>query len=862
MNKTFEKVENMVLVSLFFYFLVLPGSPTLAQEGVRANRYLIVVDTSPSMFQKPDNPLAIDWKEPAMVEVQRQLGDFVAKLPEGTEIDLASFDTAYRHGLSIVVRTNKERLAAKQYFQSLRSVGGMTHLWASMEVALEQANAWLSSNPGGNIRILFYTDGTDTEHLTKGGIKRDPQAILAKYSDVLKNQVRFNLVTIGFELQSEVREKLEAGNITVTKAISTQQNLIPLESAFRLTPATPEMGEAVRLHDESQGLDIVSRETHWGDGAINSDTSHVYETDGEFVVRHIVTTQNKQVAVSTQRLVVSKPPVIEVPKLQALFTISNDRVISGEEIQVIDESIFSGKVARSLRLNGNLVSNEKNPRFKPTEVGIHTLELELRDDHDQVSHSSLRMTVDLPKPPTAKFRLSKLNLTSGETVQTIDESMGAESWSWSTSAGHTSNDRNPSFQFNGSGSFDCFLEVADRFGQKSTSAAKLIVDKPAAPQVDFFAPESAMVDSKIEVINRSRGLIDSQQWIVGGSIASTDRDLQLKGLPVGEHAVELVMEGPGGVSRIAKKLVVLPHPQPTASFTIGTAQPFVGDTVTFTDTSTGKIDRVEWWFNDSQPPQSCDYTKPDASRSINYTCKAAGKVVIRAKVYGPSGASECEKEVNVASRTQAPKTIVSADSVIGRGELTVHFQNHSEGTIYKTIVDFGDGSQVLELDGCDGAAHTYRPGKFTAKFTSVGPEEFGVSSRTVNIEVAKPIPGWVWHSFWATPLGFGLLTVAVVAFRKRQDNKRLDEAAKLSGTFSFKPKSENGTQFDSIPLDGTKDHAEIPLTDGNKAVLRSVVDDDSIRFVLTIDEKGNEFSGILEPGVDETVGSYVVNYVQ
>jgi len=200
--------------------------------------------------------------------------------------------------------------------------------------------------------------------------------------------------------------------------------------------------------------------------------------------------------------------------------------------------------------------------------------------------------------------------------------------------------------------------------------------------------------------------------------------------------------------------------------------------------------------------------------------------------------------------------------VTGRGQLTVRFQNRSEGTIYKTLVDFGDGSQVLELDGCEGAIHTYGAGKFTAKFTSVGPKEFGVSSSTVDIDVAKPIPMWVWHSIWATPLGLGLLSASIFVFRKRQDDRRMDDAAKLSGTFSYKQKSEIGTLFEVVPLDGTKDEAEVFLLDRNKAILRSMVDDEGIRFVVTIDEKGNEFSEILEPGKDEIVGSYVVNYVQ
>lgn len=862
MNKMFGMIRYTQALLLLVVFPAFAVTPTIAQEGKHSTKYLVVIDTSPSMFQKPDSPLAISWKEPAMVEVQRQLGEFVTKLPDGTEVDLASFDTAYRNGPSLQVRTQAERVTAKQYFQSLRSIGGMTHLWASMEVALEQASDWLSSHPGGTIRILFYTDGTDTEHLSKGGITRDPQAILAKYSDVLKNQVRFNLVTIGFELQSEVLEKLEAGNVTVTKAISTQQNLIPLESAFRLAPTTPTTGEVVRLHDESQGLDIVKRETNWGDGTVNSDLTHVYVTEGEFVVRHIVTTQNKQVAVSTQRLLVAMSPVIELPKLQASFTLASECVVLGEDLQIIDESVFSGTVTRSLTLNGVVVSREKNPRVTPDDIGSHTLELELRDEHGQVSRSSRKVTVKLPTAPQAKFRLSKTQITAGETVQAIDESMRAESWSWNTSAGHISNERNPGFQFNNPGSFECLLEVADKYGQKSTFTAKLIVAKPAAPQVDFFSPESVAADSKIEFVNRAVGLIDSQKWIVDGLVASTDRDLRLKSLPVGEHAVELVVEGPGGVSRITKKLVVLPYAQPIASFTIGTAQPFVGDTITFTDTSTGKIDRVEWWFNGSQSQQSCDYTKSGATRTINFACNMAGKLVIRAKAYGPSGSSECEQEISIASRTQPPKTIVSVDSASGRGELTVRFTNHSEGTIYKTIVDFGDGSPLLELDGCDGAVHTYRPGKFTAKFASVGPEEFGISTSTLDIEVTKPIPMWVWHSIWATPLGIGLLAGVVMAFRKRRDNMLMDEAAKLSGIFSYKPKSGIGTLFESVPLDGSKDQAEISLQDGSKAVLRSMVDDEGIRFVLTIDEKGSEFTGILEPGVDETVGSYVVNYVQ
>ncbi len=861
MFQSFGKIIGFVSLSLGIQAFWGHGTAR-PQEGTRTTKYQVVVDTSPSMFQKPDSPLAIDWKEPAMLEVQRQLGEFVSKLPDGTELDLASFDTAYRPGPSLVVRDPQEREAARQYFQSLRSIGGMTHLWSSMDVALEQASSWLAAHPGSTIRILFYTDGTDTEHLGKGGVKRDPQVILAKYSDVLKNQVKFNLVTIGFELQSDVVEKLEAAHVNVTKAVSTQQNLVPLESAFRLTPDHPIVGDTVRLFDESQGLHIIKRETNWGDGTVDQEQSHTYRVAREYVVRYTVTTEANQVAVSTQRIIVSERPVIELPKLQAAFTVAKDRLELGDEVQVIDDSVASGNVVRRLLCNGKPVSNEKNPRFKPMEAGEHTLQLELHDEHGQVSQASKTISVALPPAPKAQFRLSSSQIALGESVQVVDESERAETWSWKTTAGHLSNLRNPSFQFQAAGEFECLLDVTDRFGQKSSSTVKLTVVKPNAPLVDFFLPESVMVDSDVQVINRSSGPIASQQWTLDGAALSVDRDLQLRRLSVGEHLLELAATGPGGVSRLTKKLVVMPYPKPVAAFTIGTERPFVGDTITFTDTSTGKVDRVEWWFGETAAPESCDYTKPDASRTVDFACTQAGPLVIRAKAYGPSGTSDCERTIMVGTRTQAPKTLVTASAVKGRGRLPVRFDNCSVGTIYKTLIDFGDGSPVLELDGCAGATHEYGPCHAEAKITSIGPAEFGNSTYTIDIDVAKPTPAWVWHSLWATPMSLAAVLCSLIVLRRHKDEKDLDDAAKLNGVFAFKMPSQFGMEFETVNFDGSKNVEQIPLCNGHTATLCSSVVDGDIRFFIDINENGKQFSEQLISGMDMNVGSYTVNYAQ
>ncbi len=862
MNTILVRLNKQVWRLLMVVVLCLTTDAGVAQEGVRLIKYMVIVDTSPSMFQKPDSPLALNWKEPAMVEVQRQLGDFVANLPDGTEVDLASFDTAYRHGTSTIVRSQTERIAARRYFASLRSVGGLTHLWASMDVALEQASGWLATHPGGTIRILFYTDGTDTEELGSGGVKRDPQVILAKYSEVLKNQVKFNLVTIGFELKSDVREKLEAGHVTVTKAIATQQNLIPLESAFRLSTSQPIVGDVVRLDDDSQGVGIVKRETHWGDGSIDSEPTHIYASPGEFMVRHVVTTQSRQTAVSSQRVVVAKPEVKVPPKLEAAFEVVLDHVLLGEDVQVIDESISDGEVTRAFRLDGKLISSDRNPRFQPENAGSYVVELELRDQHGQVSRASKKVVVDLPAAPTAQFRLVKSQITVGETAQVIDESVGAETWSWRTSVGHNAKVRNPSFEFDTAGDVDFFLEVTDRYGQTAKATAKLVVVRHAAPKLDFFAPDTLLADAKLEVVNRSSGLIDSQQWIVDGQLISTERDLRLDTLTVGEHELELVASGPGGQSRLAKRFVVAPFPQPVADFTIGTERPFVGDTVVFTDTSIGKVDRIEWWFGTSTEPVIIDYAAGSVERSVSYALASSGPLTVRSNAYGPGGASTSERTINVATRTKAPKTRIEADNTSGRGKLAVRFLNQSEGTIYKTIVDFGDGSEKLELEGSEGGNHVYGPGEFVAKFTSVGPEEFGTSSDMIDISVAKPIPSWVWHSLWATPLGLCMLFVGGLIARNRWDYQLLSEAAKLSGTFSFKSNAEIGTPFEVVSLDGNSDEVELQLRDGHTAVLRSLIDDEGVHFHVTINEKGNEFIGTLVAGEDQNVGSYVVNYVQ
>ena len=167
---------------------------------------------------------------------------------------------------------------------------------------------------------------------------------------------------------------------------------------------------------------------------------------------------------------------------------------------------------------------------------------------------------------------------------------------------------------------------------------------------------------------------------------------------------------------------------------------------------------------------------------------------------GPGGSDNASEEVNVLPKFIAPVAKISVDKTYGRESLTVKIQNLSEGTIYRSVYDLGNG-ETIEVKGVEPVEHTFKPGDHQIKVTVYGPDEFSPSSsETISISVDKPYASWVKNLWWSGPLGLaslGLAGLMGLGFVRTLNEKSL---SKLRGTFRFwadqNPDDETRKEFD------------------------------------------------------------------
>lgn len=157
---------------------------------------------------------------------------------------------------------------------------------------------------------------------------------------------------------------------------------------------------------------------------------------------------------------------------------------------------------------------------------------------------------------------------------------------------------------------------------------------------------------------------------------------------------------------------------PTAGFTFAPSSPTVGQTVTFTDNSTGGPTAWSWTFGDGGT---------STAQNPSHTYSAAGAFTVALKATNAAGSSSVSQTVTVtnppqASFTYAPSAPVSAGSVA--------FTDTSTGPPTAWSWSFGDGS----TSALENPNHIYASfGTFTVSLTAENANGSSSSSRTITV---------------------------------------------------------------------------------------------------------------------------------
>ncbi len=321
-------------------------------------------------------------------------------------------------------------------------------------------------------------------------------------------------------------------------------------------------------------------------------------------------------------------------------------------------------------------------------------------------------------PPTAAFTGSPTNICPGQTVNFVNNSSGATSYSWTFIGGTptTSTLPNPNVVYSQPGSYNVIL-VATNSAGSNTSQQFNFVTVVAQPVAGFTS--GAPVGLAIQFTNQSTGST-SYRWDFGDGTTSTDVN-PLHTFPNGGvYNVTLTAMNGCGMNSLSQTVNL--NSRPTADFSAAQRQGCAPLTVNFTDQSTGSPTSFAWLFPGGNPATS-------SARNPTVVYAQPGDYDVELLVSGAGGS-----DVEIKSRyivLVAPP--VSGFGVSLSGSTVTITNQSSSGT--GVSYTFGDGASSTQAN----PVYTYpQAGTFTITQSVAGTCGPGTSTRQVTI-LAPPV---------------------------------------------------------------------------------------------------------------------------
>ncbi len=414
-----------------------------------------------------------------------------------------------------------------------------------------------------------------------------------------------------------------------SKAVNVAQMSV-LTSAFSYAPASPLVSQAVQFTDTSTGSPTA---WYWnfGDGSTSTsqNPSHVYTTAGSKTVTFVIS--NSSGSNSTSKT------VTVATALAASFTFSPASPAAGQTVQFTDTSVGS-PTSWSWSFGDGTTSTLQNPSHAYTTAGSKTVTLTVANSSG--SNSTSR-TVTMATALAASFTFSPASPAAGQTVQFTDTSVGSPtSWSWSFGDGTTSTLQNPSHAYTTAGSKTVTLTVANSSGSNSTSRAVTVAT--ALTALFTFSPASPTAGQAVQFTDTSIGSPTLWQWNFGDGTTSGSRNPSHAFATAASYSVVLTVMNASGQANTNQTIIVAPASAPVASFVFSPSAPTVGQSVQFTDSSTGSPTSWHWDFNDGSS---------SAAQNPTHAFSTIGSYGVSLISGNSSGSSTISQVVTVAPET-------------------------------------------------------------------------------------------------------------------------------------------------------------------------------------------------------------------
>lgn len=279
------------------------------------------------------------------------------------------------------------------------------------------------------------------------------------------------------------------------------------------------------------------------------------------------------------------------------------------------------------------------------------------------------------------------------------------------------------------GTYRFYVTAFNANGESAASnTASATIGSSAITASFTVNPSSGVANSTVfSFTDQSTGTVTSRSWSFGdGATASTSTATHVYAVP-GQYTVTLTVSGNGGSSQASR--VVGVSQAVAASFVYSPANPTAGQSVAFTDQSTGGPASWSWDFGDG-----ASSTQQNPSHAYTF----AGTYPVRLTVSAGGSSSSTSRNVAVSAPAPVlPPVSAAFDFTPGapvNGD-TVTFNDRSTGSPSSWFWTFGDGGSASQQS----PSHAYAvPGTYTVTLTAANAVSSSAASK--QLVVAAPAP--------------------------------------------------------------------------------------------------------------------------
>ena len=258
-------------------------------------------------------------------------------------------------------------------------------------------------------------------------------------------------------------------------------------------------------------------------------------------------------------------------------------------------------------------STEQNPTVTYIVPGTYNISLTAANaggEHNIVKSAYITVTAT-PTPPVANFVGNPTTVTVGGTVAFADQSTNnPTSWEWVFDGGEpaTSTDQNPTVTYNTAGTYTVKLTATNADGNDTKTRTNYITVVEDGSLTADFTVDKTIIEAgdTVHFTDQSLGNVTSWNWeFSGGNPAtSTEQNPTVVYEIAGVYDVKLTISDGTNTSEKIKTTYITVYEPLVADFTANPTNVEIGETVAFTDQSTGNVTSWNWQFPGGNPATS------------------------------------------------------------------------------------------------------------------------------------------------------------------------------------------------------------------------------------------------------------------